>query len=111
MDYEKRVALLTEVPNAIAPGDAETLFARMADELAEGRGNPAVTEAKRREKALYQIACKAAIKGGRVYGEEQIAWLVARLLALPDITVCPHGRPVAIRLTKNSLDRQFNRIM
>ena len=111
VDRTGRAALLSEVPNAISPADAETLFARMADELAEGRGNPTVTEAKRREKALYQIACKAAIKGGRIYGDEQIAWLVARLLALPDITVCPHGRPVAIRLTKNSLDRQFDRIM
>ena len=97
-------------PDAISASDAEALFIKMADEIAEGRGNPEITEAVRREKALYQIACKAAIKGGRSYDPAVIAWLVGRILALPDITVCPHGRPVAFRLTKSELDRQFERI-
>ena len=82
----------------------------MLDEIVEGKGNPAVTDAIRKEKALYQIACKAAIKGGRVYDKAIIEWLVRRVLSLPDITVCPHGRPIAYRLTKTELDRQFERI-
>ena len=49
-------------------------------------------------------------KGGKLYGEAQTAWLVDRVMALPDITVCPHGRPSAYRLTKRELDRQFDRI-
>lgn len=106
-----RTASLSAVPDAILLPDAEELFTRMTAELAEGVGNPAVTEEKRRERSLYQVACKAAIKGGRRYGEAQIAWLVDRVMAMPDVTVCPHGRPIAIRLTKNGLDRQFNRIM
>lgn len=111
VEGEARAAILSAVPDAVAATDAEELFARMTAELAEGAGNPAMTEQKRRERTLYQVACKAAIKGGRQYGEAQIAWLVGRVMALPDITVCPHGRPIAIRLTKNSLDKQFNRIM
>ena len=82
----------------------------MADELIEGKGNPKLTDMIRREKALYQIACKAAIKGGRVYDRSIIDWLIKKVLLLPDITVCPHGRPIAYKLTKNELDRQFNRI-
>lgn len=101
---------ITAIPDAITAEDAETLFVRMLDELAEGRGNPESTEAIRREKALYQIACKAAIKGGRVYDRAILEWLVGKLLLLPDITVCPHGRPVAFKLTKNELDRQFERL-
>lgn len=104
-------AILSAVPDAVAATDAEELFVRMTAELAEGAGNPAITEEKRREQTLYQVACKAAIKGGRQYGEAQIAWLVGQVMALRDITVCPHGRPIAIRLTKNALDKQFNRIM
>jgi DNA mismatch repair protein MutL len=59
---------------------------------------------------LYQVACKAAIKGGRVYDRAIIEWLVSKILLLPDIVVCPHGRPIAYKLTKNELDRQFDRI-
>ena len=82
----------------------------MLDEANEGRGNPEITEKIRRERVLYQIACKAAIKGGRKYDRAIVEWLVTKVLSLPDITVCPHGRPIAYRLTKTELDRQFDRI-
>ena len=101
---------LIEVPSAISVSDSESLFVRMLDELVEGKGNPKLTDAIRKEKALYQIACKAAIKGGRIYDKSIIEWLVKKVLDLPDITVCPHGRPIAYKLTKNELDRQFERI-
>ncbi len=98
------------IPEDVSPFDAEGLFIKMADELAEGRGNPKLTDELRRERALYQIACKAAIKGGRYYNDAIIKWLVEKVLELPDVTVCPHGRPIAYKLTKNELDRQFDRI-
>ena len=101
---------ITAIPDAISITDAEGLFVKMADELIEGRGNPEITEKIRREKSLYQIACKAAIKGGRVYDRSVIEWLVTKILQLPDITVCPHGRPIAYKLKKSELDRQFDRI-
>ena len=101
---------ITAIPDAISASDAETLFVKMCEELALGKGNPEITESIRREKALYQIACKAAIKGGRHYDSSVIDWLVKKVLLLPDITVCPHGRPIAYRLTKSELDRQFDRI-
>ena len=98
------------IPSAISPVDAETLFVKVIDEVIEGKGDPAITDSIRREKALYQVACKAAIKGGRVYNNAVITWLVEKVLSLPDITVCPHGRPIAYKLTKNQLDRQFDRL-
>ena len=101
---------ITAIPSSISSGEAEDLFVKMADELAEGKGNPEITEKIRREKTLYQIACKAAIKGGRIYDSSVADWLVSKLLSLPDIIVCPHGRPIAYKLTKNELDRQFDRI-
>ena len=103
-------ANLNAIPSNIGSADADGLLVNMIDDLMEGKGHPEVTEAIRREKALYQIACKAAIKGGRVYDESVIRWLVEKLLLLPDVIVCPHGRPVAFKLTKNELDRQFERI-
>ena len=61
------------------------------------------------EKALYQASCKAAIKAGREYSKENIEALVAELMSLGDITFCPHGRPVAMELSKKNIDRQFAR--
>ncbi len=101
---------LVSVPDSVSVSDAAELFGTMVAELSDGSGNPEVTEAKRRERALYQIACKAAIKGGRAYGEAQLDHLIRQVLALPDVTVCPHGRPIAYRLTKRELDKFFDRI-
>ena len=101
---------VTAVPDAISIADAEALLLEMVDAITFGKGDASVTDKIRRERALYQTACKAAIKGGRKYDFAIIEWLVSRIIALPDITVCPHGRPVAMRLTKNELDRQFDRI-
>ena len=103
-------ANLTSIPSSIGSMEAETLFVKMVDDIIEGKGDPAVTEKIRRETALYQIACKAAIKGGRVYDRSVSEWIVKKVLELPDVIVCPHGRPIAYRLTKSELDRQFERI-
>ena len=111
-DFEltDKYANVIATPDTLGADDSEELFVKMLDELIEGRGNPAVTESLRRERQLYQIACKAAIKGGRSYDEALLHWLIEKLLSIPDITVCPHGRPVAIKLKKSELDRQFDRI-
>ena len=103
-------ANLTCIPESISASEAEGLFVEMLDELASGVGNPNLNDSIRREKALYQVACKAAIKGGRIYDSSIISWLVCKVLTLPDITVCPHGRPIAFKLTKSELDRRFDRL-
>ena len=103
-------ANLTAIPSSIGSMEAESLFTKMIDDIIDGKGNPDITEKIRREQALYQIACKAAIKGGRVYDKSVSEWIIKKVLSLPDIIVCPHGRPIAYRLTKTELDRQFERI-
>ena len=101
---------LTSIPDNISPSDAEGLFVLIIGDLAEGKGTVETSDAIRLEKALHSIACKAAIKGGRLYDRAVIEWLINKVLDLPDITVCPHGRPIAYKLTKTELDRQFDRI-
>ncbi len=63
------------------------------------------------ERVLFTTACKAAIKGGRVYGEEHIKWLCDELFRLQNFKYCQHGRPVVLEMTKNQLDRNFGRLM
>ena len=48
-------------------------------------------------------------KAGREYAEGHQKWIVDKLMQLPDITFCPHGRPVAMELSKKNIDRQFER--
>ncbi len=101
---------LDAVPALLGPEDAKELFLEMLSSLANGETDPALSALSRQERALYSVACKAAIKGGRSYDEAHIIWLIEEVLKNPSITVCPHGRPIAMTFTKNKLDREFNRI-
>jgi len=55
-------------------------------------------------------SCKAAIKAGDPLTEKQMRMLVEQLFMTSMPYVCPHGRPVMIKLTLEELDKQFGRI-
>ena len=100
---------VTEIPEGLSPAAAGELLQTLAEQLSSGTGNAALSREIVFEKALYQGACKAAIKAGRDYPPEYIEWLCEQLQSIPDITVCPHGRPVAMELTHAYIDHQFKR--
>ncbi|MBO5327403.1 MAG: DNA mismatch repair endonuclease MutL [Clostridia bacterium] len=100
---------VSEIPEGLSPSAAGELLQTIAEQLSRGTGNAALSREIVFEKALYQGACKAAIKAGRDYPPEYIEWLCQQLQNIPDITVCPHGRPVAMELTHAYIDHQFKR--
>ena len=104
----EQTVLVSEIPAELTTAAAEALLLTLAATLREGT-SATVTRDLLFEKALYQGACKAAIKGGRDYPPEYNEVLCKKLFNLPDITVCPHGRPVAMTLSHANIDRQFKR--
>lgn len=100
---------VSEIPEGLTPAEAGELLLGLPETLAGGTGDAKLSRDILFEKALYQGACKAAIKAGRDYPPEYVKWLVEKLMQLPDITVCPHGRPVAMVLSHANIDRQFKR--
>ena len=100
---------VSAIPEGISTEAVSDMLVTMADRLKSGTGSASLTRDIVFEKALYQASCKASIKGGREYPPEYIEWLIAKLMEIPDITVCPHGRPVAMELSKGNIDRQFLR--
>lgn len=108
-DMQTKTVHITRLPGTIPAKDAPDIFSTIADRLSRGEGNAAVTRDTIYEQALYQASCKAAIKAGHIDAPEHIKWLCDTLMAMPDITVCPHGRPVMTEITKRYIDRQFSR--
>ena len=107
--YARNTVSADAIPEGVEPGAVGDMLGTMAGRLLDNTGNVRLTRDIIFEKALYQAACKAAIKAGREYAPAHIEWLVAKLMELPDVTFCPHGRPVAMELSKQTLDRQFDR--
>lgn len=105
----KYTVSITAIPEGISTDAVSDMLVVMAERLKSGTGTAGLTRDIIFERALYQASCKAAIKAGREYSPEHIKWIVGKLMEIPDITVCPHGRPVAMELSKKNLDRQFER--
>ena len=105
-----REAEIAGIPSELTPEEAASLIERIAAAEAEGSGEAGLIGDTSFEKALYQASCKASIKGGRVYPEGYTRHLVDELMRHPEITYCPHGRPVAYVMSKREFDRRFGRI-
>ena len=100
---------IDQTPANLDDGEAKELFAGMLTELADNGAAPEHQKEALFEKALYQVCCKGAIKGGDKNNEEAIKALLTELFAHPEITYCPHGRPVAFRMSKAAMERRFGR--
>jgi DNA mismatch repair protein MutL len=100
---------VSEIPGGIGQDAVESFFGVVAGRLLDQTGDVVLTRDILFEKALYQGACKAAIKAGRAYVDEHVDYIIKCLMEIPDITFCPHGRPVAMELSKKKIDHQFKR--
>ena len=94
-----------EVPDYLEPGQAEEALCEIASQLL--LGDPTDPESAR-DAVLHTMACKAAVKGGQKNSREELM-VVARAVVTGQVKYCPHGRPVAITMTKAQLERQFKR--
>ena len=109
LEAGKYTVNVTSIPEGIDASAVPDMLAVMAERILECTGSAKLTRDIIFEKALYQASCKAAIKAGREYAPEHVKWIVEKLMEIPDITFCPHGRPVAMEMSHKGLDRQFER--
>jgi DNA mismatch repair protein MutL len=61
------------------------------------------------DELLHMMSCKAAVKAGDPLTPEEIEALLEQRHLADDAHHCPHGRPTALMLTREELDRQFLR--
>ena len=92
-------------PDYLDAGDIEAALTELARRL---RLTGAADPAGARDELLHTLACKAAVKGGWRSGAEELEE-AARLVMSGAVKYCPHGRPVAIELTRKQLEKQFKR--
>jgi DNA mismatch repair protein MutL len=56
------------------------------------------------------MACHAAVKANDPLTMEKMAHILEELRATAYSTICPHGRPVMLRLTRREVEKNFQRI-
>ena len=58
----------------------------------------------------HNTACRAAIKGGDFTSDYELQKFCEKLLSMPEIRTCPHGRPVMIEMTRREMEKSFGRV-
>ncbi|MDY3691655.1 MAG: DNA mismatch repair endonuclease MutL [Dysosmobacter sp.] len=102
-DFGDGTILVREVPADIDAADTAATLEEFAEKLRTGR-----SPAEKREGLLHTMACKAAIKGGWTSDPAELRVLVDKVQS-GEVKYCPHGRPVAVKLTKYELEKMFKR--
>ncbi len=109
IDYALGAVSLLALPGGISEKESLDLFADILSRLSSGTGSVGISRGAYFEKSLYQASCKAAMKGGRMDGDEDMKYIVDTLLTNPKIRYCPHGRPVMFELTQSTIEHKFKR--
>ena len=96
-----------QAPFDVEEGDIEATLTEIAQKLlTTGTADPSAA----RDDLMHTMACKAAIKGGWKTSLPELEHIAAAVMD-GSVKYCPHGRPVAIELTRHELEKQFKRIV
>ena len=99
--------ILRGVPAQLDAADALPALEEICTQLRHGARLDAQSV---RDEVLKTVACKAAIKAGWQTEPEELLRLADAVCA-GEVKYCPHGRPVAVTLTRRELDKLFKRIV
>ena len=99
--------ILRGVPAQLDAADALPALEEICTQLRHGARMDAQSV---RDEVLKTVACKAAIKAGWQTEPEELLRLADAVCA-GEVKYCPHGRPVAVTLTRRELDKLFKRIV
>lgn len=105
-EFGENTIKLSGVPNICLELDTKELFLETLDEI-----NQVARTAKQEieERFIATVACKAAVKAHMDLTHEEVDSLMSDLLKLPNPFTCPHGRPTAIKMDKNDIEKKFAR--
>jgi DNA mismatch repair protein MutL len=99
---------VSAVPALLKTGDSARALLALAEDLDGLDRGAHVQDALQRIAAT--TACHAAVKANDPLTYEKMAHILDELRATAYSTVCPHGRPVMLRLTRREIEKNFERI-
>ncbi len=104
--FSGSTVVLDGVPVDLKPGRESTILTEIIEDYK--RDND--LRLTPREKLCKTFACKAAVKAGDRLTEDEMESLLDQLFKAEVPYVCPHGRPVLVKIPLLELDKKFGRI-
>ena len=107
-DFGGTTVLLNGFPVLLKRADPAAVLADAADALADSPKTPDRRDLL--DSLLHMMSCKAAVKAGQRLAPGEIDALLSARHLVDDAHHCPHGRPTALTLSRDDLDRRFGRM-
>ena len=104
-DFGGGSLLLRSIPADLDAAMAAETLEEIAQKLRTAGG---ADKEGARDALLHTMACKAAIKGGWKSDERELTALIGKVQS-GEVRYCPHGRPVAVKLTRYEIEKMFKR--
>jgi DNA mismatch repair protein MutL len=99
---------VSAIPALLRRDECGTAIAALADDLEGLDHGSGVDDALKRVAAT--MACHAAVKANYPLTAEKMAHILDELRRTAYSSICPHGRPVMLRLTRREVEKNFQRI-
>jgi DNA mismatch repair protein MutL len=99
---------VSAIPALLQREESAAAIRALAEDL-EGLDRGAGVDAALKRIAAT-MACHAAVKANDPLTQEKMAHILEELRRTAYSTICPHGRPVMLRLTRREVERNFQRI-
>ncbi len=97
-----RTYALTGFPDIFEADEARKVFLELLDESGEEIG-------RQRERILATLACRTAVKAHEPLTPDKMEYLVQELFRTSNPSVCPHGRPIVVKVGKDEIERGLKR--
>ncbi len=104
--FGKNTVIIEGLPADVKVGKEKRI---LQDVLEDFKKNAHDTTVEVRDRLAKSYACKAAIKAGDPMTRVEMRVLIEQLFLTKMPYVCPHGRPIVIRIPIEELDRRFGR--
>lgn len=104
--FGKNTVVIEGIPADVRVGSEAEILQNVLDEFKQTEQKGTIDA---RDKLAKSFACKAAIKAGDRLTTVEMIVLIDQLFATQMPYVCPHGRPIVVKITTEELDRRFGR--
>jgi DNA mismatch repair protein MutL len=94
---------LKQYPDIFKEEEAMQIFLSLIEEMGEERAQD------KKAHLIATLACKSAVKAGQPLGFEKMNYLVEELFRTSNPSLCPHGRPIVLKIDLDHIEKEIKR--
>ncbi len=104
--FSQNSVVVEGVPSDVKPGAEERILFDLIEQYLDYQQS---LKLEKRDNIAKSYACRNAIMAGDKLSQRDMSLLIDQLFATSMPYVCPHGRPIIIKLSLGELDKMFGR--